>query len=204
MSKRTIAIFLIVLGIVAVVLAVLWIGLPTWRSGKIVAQPPSLSKTAPTTASPSGGVVKTPSTTGSVVNENERTAQERLKQQATDFAARVGTFSSVNGFDSLREASLLVNGEARTSLMKTRQDMIVTHPMYGPSWGQTTKSVAVRITSGFPIQSNNNAELVIQVQRTTETGNIISHPFYEEVTLSYVPDHSLWIVTRVASKPFAP
>ena len=206
MSRRSLAWSLIVLAVIACLAAFVWFAVPFLSSKKSSTQPSPLPKTGqPTTGRPSNGIgTASSSRAGTELSANKRQAQDRLKQQAADFTSRIGSYSSVNGFDALREASLSTNADVRAVLMKQRSDLTLTHPTFGPSWGQTTRAIAVRIVNGFTVLNATNAEVVVQSQHSIESADGFAKPTYDELHITFAKDHGIWTVTHLETTPFVP
>jgi hypothetical protein len=127
-----------------------------------------------------------------------------LKQQASDFSARAGSYSSVDGFASIRDVYVGVTASVQTYLEVQRKQLIQAHPAYGPSWGQTTRSLASRITSPLPVLGKDTAEVTVQVQVTVEAAGASPQVSYQEIILSYQKIGGAWIVSHISSQPFTP
>ena len=202
-SNRTKAIVLIVLGAVALVAAIWLIIVPLMKSGKSsVQQPPPLVSNpaiAPAVKPQAAQPAPKPADPNSPA-EKERQAQEKLKQQASDFAVLIGTYSNTDGFDSLREAGLLTSADLNAFLLKQRDQLLKDHPRYGPSWGQTTVAISSRLVSGAPLLSGSDASVLIQTQREITSDARMEKAVYEEATITFKKDAARWVVTRIEAK----
>lgn len=206
-QRRTIAISLIVLGALGLIAALWWFVIPLFRKNQPTQQPPPIVVNTPTNGAPSTITPTTPPLKPVDPNspaEKERQAQERLKQQASEFVVLAETYANTDEFDSLREAGLRATKDLQDFLLKQRAALIAAHPRFGPSWGQTTRAIATRIISGIPILSSEKAEVVVQVQHETGSVDGERKTSYEEVTVSFQKSNSAWIAARIDTKTYTP
>ena len=204
MSKRAIAIFLLVLAAITLIGLLIWFYLSFRASTPLAQQPPQPQSTQqPATGTSPVIPVVVPPTVPVDVNspaEKERQAQEALKRQAMDFTARVASYSSVDSFVGMKVVYTEVTPEVQAFLETTRKQLVTDHPIFGASWGQTTKSLNAKITSALPIIGKETAEVTLQVQQTIEspTQPKANRTFYQEAVLGLKRQGAGWIVTRVA------
>jgi hypothetical protein len=194
MQKRTIAILLVVVG-AALILAVLgWLFL----GKKSIKQPPAPQpsptiRTSPPVAQPM------PTSGAPVVSQSEQQLQDQLKRQASDFAARMGSYSSLDEFAGIKNVYVNATPAVQTFLESERQTLTRLHPIIGPSFGQTARALTSRITSPLPIEKQTRVQLTVQVQHTIEDGSKIDVE-YAEVQITLERQDAAWIVSRVSSE----
>lgn len=202
MQKRTIAILLLVGGALALLAVLYWTFKP-WLDEKRNAPPAPVPSAQPN--KPSTGNVKTPTSPAAPparpasVTGEER-LQQFLKQQASQVAARQGTYASSDEFAALRELMVEVSPAMQTFLEGQRQALIKAHPAKGPSWGQTTKTLSSRITSSLPIGNQATVEVTVQAQQIIESAGKPPEISYREIIVSYQRLDNRWIVTRIESR----
>ena len=154
---------LLALGVIGLLVAVWWFVWPWVRESGKARQPAPVVSTGPTTGSPVTPGISSSAKQAPDANspeEKERQAQERLKQQASEFVVMVGTFSQADEFDALREAGLQTTKDLHGFLSKQRATLMAAHSRFGPSWGQTTRAISARLISGTPLLSS--SEVMVQ------------------------------------------
>ncbi len=204
-SQRTKAIGLLALGVIGLLVAVWWFVWPWVRESGKARQPAPVVSTGPTTGSPVTPGISSSAKQAPDANspeEKERQAQERLKQQASEFVVMVGTFSQADEFDALREAGLQTTKDLHGFLSKQRATLMAAHSRFGPSWGQTTRAISARLISGTPLLSSSSAEVMVQAQREVGSINGDRKTSYEEVTVTFQKSGALWVASRLESKPY--
>ena len=199
MSRRTLL-------LIAVALLLIVLGLWAWRSFS----PVKLGdrKTSPgVTATSSTPETFTPPAAKPIPSspeEKERQAQEALKRQALSFAARQGTYSSVDGFVAMQAVYLEASTGVREQLEKARVALVAEHPSFGPVWGQTMHTLSARITSPLPLIGKSSAQVTVQAQQTIERGDAANEVSYKQIVLDFNQAGETWIVSRVVVQPFQP
>jgi hypothetical protein len=205
MNKRLLAIVLVLFAIATVILAFVWVVLPLFRPS--TEQPPPLPSpagpvTPPTPAFPTQPPEPPPDPNSPA--EKERQAQEALKRRAVDFASRVASYSSVDDFAGIRDVFGDATAEVQSFLEAERKKLVEAHPSFGPSWGQTTRSVASRIEEGIPVLNGTRAVVVVQTQKTIERSDGPSETRYEEAVLSFQKVNGEWLVNRIEWRAYQP
>lgn len=212
MSKRTLAILLIVIGGAAILGILIWTFYPAYQQYQ-ANQPPALpnQNTAPQFTATSTGentVPKpnqAPSATTTAAELGEQAAQDQLKQRSLNLAGRFGSYSNLDQFESLRTATIDANAEAKKYIETQRADLIKAHPSQFGSWGQTTRALSARITAGAPIAKAQSATVVVQAQVTVQDSAkpdpVVS---YQEITMQLVKVGDQWQLSRIEQKPFQP
>src|SRR3989338_11418690 len=103
MSRRPLAIGLLLFGIAIIIVVVVWLLSPFFRKNSTaVIQPPPGEDTRVETSSPR----PPPSAPLVALNQagvQERQAQEALRRFAQEFASRVGTYSNADAFGAIRQ-----------------------------------------------------------------------------------------------------
>ena len=135
--------------------------------------------------------------------QQEQQLQDALKQQASSFTARQGSYSSVDSFESIRLASLDASADVQTVLQNTRQDLLQAHPAYGSSWGQTTHVLSARIISALPIGTKISVDLVVQAQVTVTAAGVKSAPTYQEFSVTLQKVGTKWFVSKISVQALA-
>jgi len=205
LSRRSIAALLILVVVIFLALLV-WVVRPLFTAKTPVVQPSALPgeiQPAPSPAAPVTPVTPaapTPSpytpSGGLTDQEQERQAEEALKRQALAFAARVGSYSSVDGFATLHEVYDQALPAVQNFLNQTTADLAKQHPATGASWGQTTTALAPQITGGLPLNSSQTAEVTVETRVTIET-NGQSTANFQKTVLTYTKTDGTWLVSRV-------
>lgn len=209
MNKRLLFVVLAIVGVIGIGL-VLWFVLrpvlPTIPG--LNQQPPTLPDRVETPFDPTKSVPPTPKSDVKVdptsPEERERQAQEALKRQAMDFAARQGTYSNSDDFDSLRETLPTVTAELRAELETRRNDLRRDHPAFGTAWSQTMRTLSAEIEpSSAPILTATQATVYVQAQQVTETNNSKTDTLVR-LTVVFTKQGSIWIPSDVSLQPLAP
>ncbi len=211
MSKRTLALLLIIGGIVAILAVLLWLFYPAKRAPGSPLQPSGTvpvgvlkGKSPNGSPSPSRAGGTTPPAPAVMTSaERERQAQEALKQQAMVFAAREGSYSNADEFISIRAVYVDVTAGMQTFLEAERQQLIKAHPARGASWGQTSHALSARLSSNPPLLGKDSAEVTVQIQQTITADNNSPTVSYQEIILSFQKVGDRWLVTHLTSHPLA-
>lgn len=204
MSKRTIAILLIVFGLIAIIAALYWTFSPVIKTGSIL---PGRTQPTPTPQPVPTPSVITPQTSPKPasprVSINEEQAELVLRQQALAFAARQGTYTSADGFIALRDVYLDVNPTIRAFYEAEQQRLSKEHPLMGDAWLQTTRALSARITSDLPLIGKSQATVTVQAQQIIEAGQKPASISYREIVVTFTYMQGRWVVSRVESKALA-
>ena len=207
MSRRTTAILLISAGVAAIVGILIWLWWPYHQASKPVApvaQPPAYPTTSTTAPVAVNVPVAIPAASQAQVSANERVAQEKLRREAVDFAARLATYSSADEFAGMKQVYLQSSPSVQTYLEAERQKLIGEHAMRGPSWGQTARALSSRIVSTLPLSGQKDAEVIVQVQLVNGTEGETLKTSYKEVVLHFTKITTGWQVDRITWQEFNP
>ena len=212
MTKRTLAILLILLGFAAVLGILAWTFYPVIQDffqPNTEQQPAALpNKNAPaggTQAPVPSGVRPTPPNAAQMeLSEQQR--QETVKRFASQFVAQQGSYSNADGYAAILTAELLATSDVRAWLEDQRKQLLVQHPQDGTAYGQTTLALATKLVTPAPIKGKTEVQVSVQAQQTVETSNNaagrkVSYLDYS-VTAKLVS--GAWVVSRIESKPFQP
>jgi len=208
MQKRNLFILLLVLAILGIGAVVWFILRPVLPSiPGFTQQPPALPAEVP--FNPQNSVPQQPTTTGQNTDPNspqekERQAQEALKRQATDFAARQGTYSSADNYESLRAITVAVTPELRTKLEARLAQLRKDHPNFGPSWSQSIRPLSTTLSNAsIPVLSKTSATLTVQAQQVTESASG-EQTAMVTLTVVYAKQGDSWIPSDVSLQPYNP
>lgn len=210
MNKKFLFILLAVVGIVGIGLVIWFVLKPVLPSiPGFNQQPAPLPTHVETPFDPSKAVPTAPTTTVKVdptsPEEKERQAVEALKRQALDFAARQGTYSNSDDFDSLRVLFPLVTTELRTKLEARREQLRRDHPAFGTAWSQTMRSLSADIEpKSAPILSGTQAVAYVQAQQITEDNKNPQASALVRLTVTFTKQDQVWIPSDVTLDPLAP
>lgn len=209
MSRRTVAILLIVVGILAVAAVLYWTFSPFIRRPPAGQQPPPLPAAGSIPASGSNQpnalpskLVEPPANTAAF---DERQTQELVKREASRFAELQGTYSNADGFASITNAYGQATVELQAILQTKMADLQKAHPISGASWGQTTRALSSKISSPLPVKAKNTATVTVQAQQLVDTsikadGQTVS---YQEYTIELTFKNGNWLVSKIDVKPLA-
>lgn len=198
MQKRLLLVLLIILALLGL-FAVYWFVLKPVLPGAAPAQPPALQPEVP--FNPQQAAVpqqpqapaQAPSATDPA--EQERQAQDALKRASLDIAARVGSYSNADNFDALRVMEANVGTEYAAKLETLRQQLVKAHPVYGPAWGQTLRTLSATIDqSSIPVLNRGQVVTTVQGQLTVMNDGK-STTSYVSVTLTLKPITNGWMAT---------
>lgn len=209
MSKRALAISLLIFTALAIIGLLIWLFL-TYRAAQPPAQQPAplpSGQTPSTTSVPTSTLTNPPPAPVVIGSpaENERQAEDALQRLAMDFTARMATYSSVDEFVAMKVVYTEASAEVQAYLEAQRKQLIADHPAIGPSWGQTTRSLSSKITSRLPIIGKDTAEVTVQVQQIIEspTQPQANKTVYQEAVLSFKRQGTGWLVTHIAWQPIS-
>lgn len=205
MSKRLIAILLILLAALGIAAVIYWATAPLRSTvGSTEQQPPPLTSTAPS------NIPKAP-TTPTVIPEPkadspefaERKAVEEVKRTSKGIVERVGSYGNVDGFQSIRNSYKDVSTEVRTYLDGVRAQLAKDHPFAQGSWSQTTRVVTTNLATSSPIRDKNAVELTLDVQQSQESVGKAENS-YARYSVKLERRQGIWIVTHIESQPIEP
>lgn len=206
MSKRTLAILLILVGLIAIAGVLYWAFIIPAK--KANPAPIVIPETAPVTeVSPAPApTVPPPTPTPSPVPRTVTTDEQEqlvLRQQAMVFASRQGSYSNSDGFAAINDVYLSVNPAVRAFYQGEIQRLIKEYPLATGTWTQTTRSLSSRIASELPLQGKTDATVVVQAQQVIETSTKAAVISYREIRITFRREAGAWIVSRVESNPLA-
>ncbi len=211
MNKRFLFILLALAGGIAILL-VLWFilrpALPFVRQP--AQQPPALPPRVETPFDPAKAVPTPPAPSDVPADpaspeERERQAQEALKRQAMDFAARQGTYGSADGFESLRELYPLVTADLRAKLEDRREQLLRDHPAFGASWSQSIRALSATIErASLPLGDRTGSSVVVEAQQITDDAQTGRTTALVELRVSFVRINGAWIPSDVSLAPLNP
>jgi hypothetical protein len=212
MNKRFYLLILFVAAIIGIGLVVWFILRPVLPFGGTPAeQPPALRANVETPFDPTKAAPQPPETgeqpavDANSPEEQERQAEAALNRQAMDFAARQGTYSNADGFESLRGVFPSVTSELRTKLEERRNQLLKDHPTYGTAWSQTIRTLSSSIEqASLPIGDRTNATLVVQSQQITEDAHAGKTSSLVTIQIDFVKQNGFWIPSDVLLQPLAP
>jgi hypothetical protein len=205
MSKRLLAIFLILLGVAGIGLIIFWIVQPLRTGTTTEQQPPPL----PSTATPNVPRAPTSATKPAEPKADspefaEQKVTEEVKRTAKAAVERLGSYGNTDGFQSIRDSYTDVTAEVRTYLDGVRKQLNADHPASGGAWSQRLRVVTVSVVTPAPIRTSASVELTLDVQQTVSAASqkdLVSYARYG-VKLDRTP--SQWLVSRISSVPFQP
>jgi hypothetical protein len=203
-NKRLVPLLIIILGIIILIAGAIWFFRPFVQKQTTPPPPPPVGTTVPP------GVPGTPQTSQpqktavnvSLPDQTEQQAENALRHQANAFASRAGTYGNGDGFESLRALFLEVTPDLRTFLEKMQQDLATAHPMNGPTWGQTSRVVATKLTKGLPVKTSTEVEAIVQVQQTIEEQNTPPAVSYKEAIVTFVKQNGAWVPRFISWRNF--
>ncbi len=202
-NKRLLLFLLVGGGILAIAAILFFVFKPFQQSSQIPAQPDVPQQRV---FNPQEAVPKLPEATGTPPSaddpaEAERQAQEALKRQAVEYAARQGTYSSVDGFAAVKTV-YDQSTQAVQDFLKARSDKLITqYPSYGPSYGRTTRALSATIVSGTPILSGTEAHVDVQTQVILNDVQAQETVSYELVGLNLKKEAGVWLVSDITVEP---
>jgi hypothetical protein len=208
MSRRTIAISLIVVGFLAILGVLYWTFLPFFQQRNTTQQPPALPSAGsqqPGGAQPFPMPTKLVEPAPNTAAFDERQTEELMKREASGFVERQGTYSNADGFASITTAYGQATIDVQIFLEAKRAELAKAHPVDGPAWGQTTRSLSSAIASPLPVKGKTSATVTVQAQQIVETsikadGQTVS---YQEYTLEMTLKSGNWLVSKISVKPLA-
>lgn len=202
MSKRVLAIILVIGGLISLAAIIWWAFFPRTEDADPLVTPRPVIDNAGRAIKPTEPAAPPISATDPA--EIERQLQERLKRQGMSFAARYGTASNADGFDA-RSFGVDITAGLQPFLESERKKLLKAHPPADGPWGMTTRALSSRISSVLPIGSGKEAEVTVQTQQTTASSiaGFVVETTYSEIILNYTKVGDVWLVSRITSKPLA-
>ncbi len=207
MNKRILFGLLLAVAILALG-AVFWFVLKPVLPGFPSQQPPALPVSVP--FNPANSAPKPPAPTGVQVDANspeerERQAEEALKRQAIDYAARQGSYSNADDYQAIRDAEAGVTAELIVKLEARRTQLRKDHPAFGPAYSQTIRSLSADLdASSIPVLSRSSAKVAVQAQQITDEEGKPRVVATVMLTLSFVKSGDSWIPSDVSLQPYNP
>lgn len=206
MSKRTLAILLILVGLIAILGVLYWAFIIPAKQANpapiVMPETTPVTEVSPAPAPTLPPPTPTPSPVPRTVTTDEQ-EQLVLRQQAMVFASRQGSYSNSDGFAALNDVYLSVNPAVRAFYQGEVQRLIKEHPLATGTWTRTTRSLSSRIASELPLQGKTEATVVVQAQQVVETSTKAATISYREIRLTFRREAGGWIVSRVESNPLA-
>lgn len=204
MSRRTIAITLIVFGLFSIIGIGLWLWWPYRKTTTpvvttpIAIQPPGYSNDQGTSTKPLVNTpVPVPSYNGAQVNLDERRLEEFLRHQAVDFTARAGTYANADEFAGIKQVYVDATPALQAYLETQRLTLVKEHPLRGVAWGQTVRSLSSRFLSPLPIRGSTSVDILVQVQVTAGADGQ-TQKSYKQATINYTLVDKTWVASRIS------
>ncbi len=210
MNKRYLFIILLVVGVVGILLVLWYILRPALPFVRTPEQPPTLPPRVETPFNPATAVPQPPTgTTGTVdptsPEERERQAQTALNRQALDFAARQGTYSNADGFDSLRSLYASVTPELQAKFESHRADLLRDHPTFGTGWSQTMRALSSNIdNASLPLGERTSAVVFVQAQQINDDAQTGRTTSLVMIRIEFVKQNDAWMPSDVLIEPLNP
>ncbi len=204
MRNRILLVLLIIAALIGIGAVVWFVLRPVLPAG--ILQPPASTQQPsekpfnPTPALPTAPTSTTQTDSNSPA-ERERQAQEALKRTSLDFAARLGSYSNADNFDSLRVLQASVDTGLATKMEALRKNLQGSHPNFGASWGQTTSALSAQIVSATPIIGTSEAKVQVQAQITIESAGSAPVVTQNRVNLTFKNVGNAWIVSEYGVQP---
>ncbi len=206
MSKRTLAILLILVGLIAIAGVLYWAFIIPAKQANpapvVMPEANPVTEVSPAPAPTLPPPTPTPSPVPRTVTTDEQ-EQLLLRQQAMVFASRQGSYSNSDGFVALNDVALSVNAAVRAFYQGEIQRLNKDYPLAKGTWTQTTRSLSSRIASELPLQGKTEATVVVQAQQVVETSTKAAVISYREIRITFRREAGAWIVSRVESNPLA-
>lgn len=204
MSKRVLAILLIILGILAIAGVLYWTFRPTIQERARNTSPVASEPEAPVVpASPTPVIVPTPTAPQSATPTNsiEEQEQQLIRHRASAFAARQGSYTNADGFVALRDVYLDVSPTVRAFYQAEQQRLTQEHSLAKGLWTQTTRSLSSKITSDMPVIGKSQVVVSVQAQQSIESGTASAALSYREFMVTLSREQGRWVVSRIESRP---
>lgn len=206
MSKRTLAILLILVGLIAIAGVLYWAFIIPAKQANpapvVMPEANPVTEVSPAPAPTLPPPTPTPSPVPRTVTTDEQ-EQLLLRQQAMVFASRQGSYSNSDGFVALNDVALSVNAAVRAFYQGEIQRLNKDYPLAKGTWTQTARALSSRIASELPLQGKTEAIVVVQAQQVVETSTKAATISYREIRLTFRREAGAWIVSRVESNPLA-
>lgn len=204
MSKRLIAVILIIVGILAIAGVLYWTFRPTPNQPGYMPPAPSNEQLVPgEPLPPLPGPAATPPTQPSAppVSSAEEQEQQLLLNRASAFVGRQGSYTNLDGFIALRDVYLDVSPTVRAFYQAEMERLAKEHPVTAGTWVQTVRALSSKITSETPIIGKNQVVVSVQAQQVIEAGLTPAALTYVEFTVTFTREQGIWKVARIESKP---
>lgn len=204
MQNKRLLLFLLIAGGILGVLAVVFFILKPFQNSNQPSEQPTVPEQRP--FNPQGAVPQLPEATGTPPSPNdpaeaERQAQEALKREAMNYAARQGTYSSVDGFASVKTVFDLSTQEVRDFLQARSDQLAKQYPSYGPSYGRTTRALSAAITDGTPVLDGSQVGIDVQAQVILNDAQGNETVSYELIRLTFAKIADAWLVSNIRIEP---
>ena len=203
MSRRTIAIILIVLGVLSGIAIIVWLWWPYRKATNPTpapvpaAQPPAYpSDTSVASSTPIDRPVQVPPSSRTQITLDERRLQETLRHRAVDIASRAGTYANSDEFAGIKQVYVDATPSLQAFLETQRLELVKQHPMRAAIWSQTTRVLSSKIISAVPIQNNTTVDIQVQAQ-------VVSGPdgetvkTYKQAVVTFALSEGTWSVNRI-------
>ncbi len=200
-SKRLLFILLLIVALVGAAATVYFL---FWKPTREALPPEpapvtgSLPTGIDTTVAPSQAVPTTPVAPPAAdsPSELERKAREALFRRSRDLTSRLATASNADGFAALTQVYDDVTPEVRAFLEGERARLNREHPVPGPTYAQTVRALAARLTQDTEVRTANEVEVTVDVQQYTEQGEA-NATVLRQALLQLVRNGSVWKISRV-------
>lgn len=202
MSRRTIAISLIIFGLVSIIAIAIWLWWPYRNAAKPVtptpvAQPPGYSTDQAPAPQPLVNVpVPVPTYNKEQINLTEARLQELLRHKALDFTARAGTYANADEFAGIKQVYVDATPALQTFLETQRLQLVKDHPMRSSAWGQTVRALSSRFASPLPIGGGTSVTIVVQAQAITGADGE-TQKSYKQATIDFTLVNGAWVANRI-------
>lgn len=205
MNKRFIGLMLLIAGISVLAIVLYFVLLPLIKKQPTTPAVPTSTGQPTTTPTTPQNAPTTPAPTpapGSPA-DNERQAEEAIKRQSIDVAARAFSYSNADGFAGITSVFTESTADLKAFLESERARLVTQHPLT-TSWRQTARTVSARIVSPLPLLGKTYAQVSVQAQMIVDEAGKAQIVSYQEITISYVKQGNLWVAARMETQPFEP
>lgn len=207
-NRRGIFIILIVLAVLALGAIVWWLVAPLFQppASNPAEQPPELPVAIqPTTpVAPTATQAFPPPPRPTDAEQRESYAQDVVMQRAKTLATALGTYSSAEGFASLRDLKVQSTAEMQAFLDSEQQRLVALHPSYGPAWSQSIRALSARIQSPLPVLGKTEVDVQVQAQQTVESDQQSPEISYQVASIKMVKVGEVWFARFIRWEPFQP
>jgi len=206
MSKRLIAVILIVIGILAIAGVLYWTFRPTGNQPTLLPTTPENGQLVPgepvpPLVSPSATPPSPVAPSAPPISSAEEQEQQLLLNRAAAFVGRQGSYTNLDGFIALRDIYLDVSPTVRAFYQAEQERLTKEHAVTNGTWVQTVRALSSKITSETPIIGKNQAVVSVQAQQVIEAGLTPAALSYVEFTVTFTREQGVWKVSRIESKP---